>query len=211
MFNKKKNIENLLSQYIYLKSLEQDDINKLEEINSIKEAFENKKEDTICHVPLNGNLDFVKRNFDNDFSECQYLLNSCLKKIQLTLNNLEEFEMVQDLVNNKLELKLNLMQSNIGEVQKISNKLETINNQIEKTGNDFSSDIQLEIKNELSKINDLIDRMVSDKYASNEAQDYIDAECAIIKRNSDRKRIEEKLKKYNIISDTVDNINSQKL
>lgn len=211
MFNKKKNIENLLSQYIYLKSLEQDDINKLEEINSIKEAFESKKEDTICHVPLNGNLDFVKRNFDNDFSECQYLLNSCLKKIQLTLNNLEEFEMVQDLVNNKLELKLNLMQSNIGEVQKIYNKLEKINNQIEKTGNDFSSDIQLEIKNELSKINDLIDRMVSDKYASNEAQDYIDAECAIIKRISDRKRIEEKLKKYNIISDTVDNINSQKL
>ena len=53
-------------------------------------------------------------------------------------------------------------------------------------------------KNEIIIINDLIDKMVCDKMASQETSKLIDDEIEIIKRNIERKKIEDKLKRKNI-------------
>lgn len=212
MFNNKKNMDNLIERYNYLKTIEEEDKQKLEEINGIKKAFNRETSDVVCHVPLSGEFDFVKRNFENDIKDCKFLIKNHLNNIRVILNNESEFEKLSYLIDNKIELKIKMIKMNIDEINKASNLLETINNNINEVGNEYSSDEQLKIKDAISKINGLIERIECDKMASYESDELMEEESSIIRRNIERKKLEDKLKKKNInIEQNVENEGGPKL
>lgn len=198
LFDKEKKLKELLVRYKYLKSVEESDRKQLEEINEIKKRFREGDANTICHVPLNGDLDFVKRNFDNDYKESEVIVGSHMSKIRNVLKSETEFQNFRYLIRNKIDIKINLIAPPLEDIGKLEENLDYINESINVICEKYSGEDSLLIKNEIIIINDLIDKMVCDKMASQETSKLIDDEIEIIKRNIERKKIEDKLKRKNI-------------
>ena len=198
LFDKEKKLKELLVRYKYLKSVEESDRKQLEEINEIKRRFREGDANTIFHVPLNGDLDFVKRNFDNDYKESEVIVNSHMSKGRSVLNADTEFQNFRDLIRNKIEIKINLIEPPLEDIGKLEANLDYINESINVMCEKYSEEDALLLKNEIIIINDLIDKMVCDKMASQETGKLIDEEVEITKRNIERRKIEDKLKRKNI-------------
>ena len=198
LFDKEKKLKELLVRYKYLKSVEESDRKQLEEINEIKRRFREEDANTICHVPVRGDLDFVKRNFDNDYKESEVIVNSHMSKVRSVLNADTEFQNFRDLIRNKIEIKINLIEPPLEDIEKLEANLDYINESINVMCEKYSGEDALLLKNEIIIINDLIDKMVCDKMASQETGKLIDEEVEINKRNIERRKLEDKLKRKNI-------------
>lgn len=203
LFDKEKKLKELLVRYKYLKSVEESDRKQLEEINEIKRKFKEEDANTICHVPLNGDLDFIKRNFDNDYKESEVIVGSHMSKIRNVLKSETEFQNFRYLIRNKIEIKINLIEPPLEDIGKLEANLDYINESLNVMCEKYSGEDALLLKNEIIIINDLIDKMVCDKMASQETSKLIDEELEITKRNLERRKIEDKLKRKNI--DIYDN------
>lgn len=121
-----------------------------------------------------------------------------MSKVRSVLNADTEFQNFRDLIRNKIEIKINLIEPPLEDIEKLEANLDYINESINVMCEKYSGEDALLIKNEIIIINDLIDKMVCDKMASQETSKLIDDEIEIIKRNIERKKIEDKLKRKNI-------------
>lgn len=121
-----------------------------------------------------------------------------MSKIRNVLKSETEFQNFRYLIRNKIEIKINLIDPPLEDIGKLEENLDYINESINVICEKYSGEDSLLIKNEIIIINDLIDKMVCDKMASQETSKLIDDEIEIIKRNIERKKIEDKLKRKNI-------------
>lgn len=121
-----------------------------------------------------------------------------MSKVRSVLNADTEFQNFRDLIRNKIEIKINLIEPPLEDIEKLEANLDYINESINVMCEKYSGEDSLLIKNEIIIINDLIDKMVCDKMASQETGKLIDEEVEITKRNIERRKIEDKLKRKNI-------------
>ena len=121
-----------------------------------------------------------------------------MSKIRNVLKSETEFQNFRYLIRNKIEIKINLIDPPLEDIGKLEENLDYINESINVICEKYSGEDSLLIKNEIIIINDLIDKMVCDKMALQETSKLIDDEIEIIKRNIERKKIEDKLKRKNI-------------
>lgn len=121
-----------------------------------------------------------------------------MSKVRSVLKDDTEFQNFRDLIRNKIEIKINLIEPPLEDIEKLEANLDYINESINVMCEKYSGEDSLLIKNEIIIINDLIDKMVCDKMASQETGKLIDEEVEITKRNIERRKIEDKLKRKNI-------------
>ena len=121
-----------------------------------------------------------------------------MSKVRSVLKSETEFQNFRDLIRNKIEIKINLIEPPLEDIGKLEENLDYINESINVICEKYSGEDSLLIKNEIIIINDLIDKMVCDKMASQETGKLIDEEVEITKRNIERRKIEDKLKRKNI-------------